>query len=213
MDEKISSMEEQVTQAANFLKNGDVVSLPTETVYSLSANAADSAAVDKIYKLKGRKQENPLALLVSSAEQAKEYVQFNEHAEKLAEAFFPGPLTLVLNKREASVISSNVNEGLETLAVRMPNNNEAIVTLALCNFPVVGTSANPSGMRPAASKEEVQEYFGDRVDFILDSHEPCAGIASTVLDISTPHPVILREGAITKEHIEAIIKVHVRGWV
>lgn len=204
-------MEDLITQAANYLKTGSVVSLPTETVYSLSANATNSSAIERVYQLKGRKQDNPLALLVGSMERARKIVQFNQHAEILAETFFPGALTLILQKQPKSGISAVVNDGLETLAVRMPKHNTTLAILNAVDFPVVGTSANPSGHAPATTASEVIEYFGDKVDMVIDGGKSDIGTASTIIDLSSTNPVILRQGFISAAQIGKLLGVRVRN--
>ena len=199
-------MDELITQATNSLKSGEVVSLPTETVYSLSVNASDELAVEKIYLLKGRKKDNPLALLVGSVEQAKNIVQFNENAEKLAEEFFPGPLTIILQKKNNSGISDVVNDGLSTLAVRMPKNDITLNILNSVKFPIVGTSANPSGMPPAASADEVKGYFEDKVGLIIDDGISDIGVASTIVDLSGGQPELLRQGFVSQAQIEDVLE-------
>lgn len=198
-------MEELITQAAKCLKRGGVVSLPTETVYSLSANAQDGAAVERIYQLKGRRKENPLALLVGSVAMAMKMVEFNNYAEKLAQEFFPGPLTLVLPKKNNIAISSVVNEGLSSLAVRMPLHKTTLEILNSVDFPVVGTSANPSGEPPATNQLQVRGYFGNKVDLIIDGGQAALGIASTIINLTGEVPSILREGSITKKQVEEVL--------
>ncbi len=139
-------MQVLITQAVKLLANSGVVSLPTETVYSLSADARNDAAVQKIYQLKGRRQDNPLALLIGSVDMAEKMVNFNEFAKILITQFCPGALTLVLQKKSNTGISKFVNEDLTTLAVRMPAHAITLAILNACNFPVIGTSANPSGL-------------------------------------------------------------------
>jgi L-threonylcarbamoyladenylate synthase len=195
-------MENLITQAAKLLKNGGVISLPTETVYSLSVKALDDAAVRSIYNLKGRPQNNPLSLFVGSVAAAREMVIFNKHAEILAEAFFPGAITLVLPLREHARLSEFINVGLKTLAVRMPQHQLTLDVLNNVDFPVVGTSANPSGMPPATSAAEVYEYFPGMVDMVLDGGSCDIGLASTIIDLSKDTPLILRQGSILVTQIE-----------
>lgn len=207
----MSNMEKLITQAAKLLGNGGIVSLPTETVYSLSANAYNDIAVEKIYKLKGRKQNNPLSLLVGSIRDADEIVSFNKHAEILMEAFFPGSLTLVLPRRKNTKISKLVNEDLNTLAVRMPNHATTLAVLNAVNFSVVGTSANPSGLLPATNADSVEKYFSKTVDMIIDGGSCDVGIASTILDLSRDLPIIIRKGSISalqiKEKLGFMVKI------
>lgn len=195
-------MEKLITQAARLLESGGIISLPTETVYSLSVNACNDSAVERIYKLKGRRQDNPLSLLVGNIQNACEMVNINKHAEILMEAFFPGSLTLVLPRRKNTKISKLFNEGFETLAIRMPRHVAALEVLNAVNFPVVGTSANPSGLLPATNAETVVKYFSHKVDLIIDGGVCDIGVASTILDLSGDSPMILRQGSITAIQIE-----------
>lgn len=200
------NMEEIITQAVKYLKNSGVISLPTETVYSLSANACDDKAVERVYQLKGRNKENPLALLVGSIASALEMVEFSPEAKILAEKFFPGPLTLVLPKKNNIRLSHIVNEGMESLAVRMPNHKTTLEILNALDFPVVGTSANPSGLPPAACAHEVAGYFNGKLDLIVDGGNCDIGIASTILDLTKPGYLILRQGSISEKQIRDVLK-------
>lgn len=201
-------MEKIITQAAKYLQNGSVISLPTETVYSLSANALSNDAIEEIYKIKGRRKENPLALLVGNIEQARRIVEFNSYAEILAEEFFPGPLSLILKKRRNISISPFINEGLETLAVRMPSHADALAVLNAVDFPVVGTSANPSGLPPAINAQQVNDYFPN-IDMVIDGGVANIGIASTIIDLSGEVPIILRQGSVTSLQIEGKLQIKI----
>jgi L-threonylcarbamoyladenylate synthase len=195
-------MNNLITQAATSLAQGGLISLPTETVYSLSVNAYSDNAVKNIYKLKGRKQDNPLALLVGNIETAREMVVFNKYSEMLADAFFPGSLTLILPKQKNTKISKFVNEGLNTLAVRMPANKTTLAILNMVDFPVIGTSANPSGLPPATNAQMVNKYFPEMLDLIIDEGNCEVGVASTILDLCGDIPTIIRHGYITIAQIE-----------
>ena len=195
-------MENIIKQAAKYLQEGMVISLPTETVYSLSVNACDNNAVGNLYNIKGRRKNNPLALFISNIKQAEEIVEFNKNARILAEEFLPGSLTLILPKKENKMLSPLINEGLQTIAVRMPKHNLTLDILNNVDFPVVGTSANPSGMAPATCANEVKSYFPDPLAMIIDGGKSEVGIASTILDLSKNNPEILRQGSVTKQQIE-----------
>lgn len=200
-------MEKIIKQATKYLKNGDIVSLPTETVYSLSANACDDDAIEKIYNIKGRRKDNPLALFIGNLGQARDLVYFNPYAEMLAEAFFPGPISLILKKRLGINISKFVNEGIDTLSVRMPNHRQTLDVLNYVTFPVVGTSANPSGLPPAVDAAGVRKYFpGVNV---VDGGVSDIGIASTIIDLSVVMPRILRQGSVTKAQIEEKLQIKI----
>ncbi len=202
-------MEDIITQAAKFLKDGGVVSLPTETVYSLSVNALDDSAVQKIYQLKGRRRDNPLALFVGNLGQAAQIVKFNKYAEILAEAFLPGPLTIILPRKQNTPIAPSVNEGLNTLAVRMPQNETTLAILNKVNIPIVGTSANPSGLQAAINAMQVKDYFLNSLDMIVDDGNAMIGVASTILDLNSDIPRILRQGSILREQLEEKLKLRI----
>ena len=187
--------------ASSELRNGNLVVIPTETVYGLAADATNDAAVSKIYALKNRPDFNPLIVHFDTTEQANTQVTFNNHAYKLAEKFWPGPLTLVLMKRPKSNISLLVSAGLDTVAVRIPDHP---LTLRLINFfggPVAAPSANPSNYISPTTADHVKTFFSHLLLPILDGGPCQVGIESTIVDISTENPVLLRKGKICAEEI------------
>lgn len=186
------------------LKDGLLVAFPTETVYGLGGNALIDHAVAHIYEVKGRPTFNPLIVHVVSQVEAERYVVFNGTAKKLAEAFWPGPLTLVLPRRTDCALSLLVSAGLDSVAVRVPAHPLAQALLKESDVPIAAPSANRSGRISPTQASHVYEELKDKVAMVLDGG-PCAlGIESTVVDLTEKQPVILRPGSITREQLERI---------
>jgi len=198
-----------ITEAANILKNGGLVGLPTETVYGLAANALDDSAVAKIFAAKGRPSFNPLIIHVPDVRAAEELVHMNEAAYRVAQAFWPGPLTLILPRKTGCGVSELASAGLETLAVRVPAHPVALAVLKAAGVPLAAPSANLSGSLSPTTPAHVAESLGSTVDLILAAGACAVGLESTVLDLSGSAPVILRAGAVTAEDLEAILGVPV----
>lgn len=183
-----------VPEAAERIKSGDVVAFPTETVYGLGADAQNPGAVRKTFEMKGRPSDNPLIVHVSGREQAAELVtDISPAAETLIREFWPGPLTLVMKKR--SHIPDAVTGGLDTVAIRMPDHPVALELIKETG-PLTAPSANRSGRPSPTSPEHLIQDHGDTIHFI-DGGRCSIGLESTVLDLTSPKPVILREGAVT----------------
>jgi L-threonylcarbamoyladenylate synthase len=195
-------MDQIIAQAIKRLSEGKLICFPSETVYALAADATNSYAVQEVYKIKGRTQHSPLSLMVADIKTARQYVIFNAQAEKLAALFWPGPLTLVLpiHTTTQNSLSSYVNEGSKTLGIRIPNHPVAQQILQTFGKPIVATSVNPTGKPSATSVEEVHEYFKDEL-FTVPGEKSSLSLASTVVDMSTASPTILRIGSISKEEI------------
>ena len=193
-----------IKRAAGFLKAGELVAFPTETVYGLGGNALDDDAVAAIYAAKGRPQFNPLIVHVRSLEDANHHVIFNDKALALANAFWPGPLTLVLPRRIKSELSLLVSAGMDTIAVRVPAHPLAQALLHESRLPIAAPSANRSGRISPTEAAHVESELGNRVAMILDGGPCHVGIESTVVDVSGQHPVILRPGSITAEKISKV---------
>ena len=199
MTETLKSSSESYRQAADILRSGGLVALPTETVYGLAANAANNDAVKKIYTAKGRPSHNPLIAHIFDPKDAKALVAINPLAQALMDVFWPGPLTLVLPKT-SDHISLAAGAGLETLAVRCPNAKWAKAFLKLgFHGPIVMPSANRSGHVSPTTAEHVADDLGDNVDLIIDGGECPDGIESTVLQIEGETAILLRPGAIPFE--------------
>ena len=191
-------------EALRILRSGGLVAFPTETVYGLGADATNPDAIQRIFAAKGRPSTNPLIVHVADAQVAKRYItHWPPEAEQLAGKFWPGPLTLVLPRSDA--IASAVSAGRETVGVRAPNHPLALELLRAFDGPVAAPSANRSNRISPTTAEHVRSDLGDAVDLILDGG-PCeVGIESTVLDLTTQSPTILRPGAVTRKQIEAVI--------
>jgi L-threonylcarbamoyladenylate synthase len=197
-----------LAQAAALLREGELVAFPTETVYGLGAHALDEEAVRKVYEVKGRPQDNPMIVHVSSKEQAKELMQevpllFDE----LANEFWPGPLTLIV-KRNAAV-PDIVAAGLDTVAVRMPDHAVARELLNLAGVPVAAPSANISGKPSPTDAATVYADLQGKISAVVDGGSCPLGIESTVLDLTVASPVILRPGIVTREDLEDVIQSNV----
>ncbi|MBY0321711.1 MAG: threonylcarbamoyl-AMP synthase [Reyranella sp.] len=194
-----------IADAARLIREGELVAFPTETVYGLGGDATNERAVAKIFEAKGRPQFNPLISHVVDAGEARRLVQWNETADKLAARFWPGPLTLVLPRTKDSPIALLATAGLDTAAVRAPAHPLAQALIRAAGRPIAGPSANRSGAVSPTRAEHVAESLGNRVKMILDGG-PCeVGLESTVLDLSTSTPTLLRPGGATREAIEAVI--------
>ena len=190
-------------RAAELLRAGEVVALPTETVYGLAANALDAAAVAKIFELKGRPAHNPIIVHVATSEMAARCVSaWPALAQKLAAAFWPGPLTLVLPR--AKLIPDVVTAGGPTVGVRWPSHPFIQAVIRECGFPLAAPSANPSNRVSPTNASHVLRHLGHRIPLIVDGGQSQVGIESTVLDISVSPPRILRPGMIHEQAILAV---------
>jgi L-threonylcarbamoyladenylate synthase len=193
-----------VTHAVDFLKHGKLVAFPTETVYGLGADATTAAAVEKIFAVKGRPLTNPLICHVADEDVAKRYVTTWPHtAQALVERFWPGPLTIVLPKTDA--IIPEVTAGLGTVGLRAPDHPLTLAMLREFDGPVAGPSANRSTHVSPTTAQHVRDELGDAVDLILDGGACTVGIESTVLDLSSEQPRILRPGGLSRAAIEEVI--------
>jgi L-threonylcarbamoyladenylate synthase len=196
---------EEVLHAAELLRSGRLVAFPTETVYGLGANALDPAAVLRIFEAKGRPRTSPLIVHVDSVEMARSCVvsAWPETAERLAERWWPGPLTLVLPKR--SGVPDEVTADLPTVGVRVPAEPLALELIREAGIPVAAPSANRFTQLSPTTAQHVREGLGDRVDAILDGGPCVIGIESTVLSLSAARPVLLRPGLISRTALEEVI--------
>jgi L-threonylcarbamoyladenylate synthase len=193
-----------VKRAAELLRAGEVVALPTETVYGLAANALDEKAVAKIFKIKGRPANNPIIVHVASLEMAGRCTkQFPAAAEKLAKSFWPGPLTIVLPR--VIEISDIVTAGGDTVGIRWPSHPFIQTVIRECGFPLAAPSANLSGRVSPTNAEHVRKSVGGKIPLIVDGGQTQVGIESTVLDLTETPPRILRPGMIHAESLAAAI--------
>lgn len=192
-----------VRRAAELLRTGEVVALPTETVYGLAANALDERAVAKIFQIKGRPAHNPIIVHVADNEMARRCVsRWPELADKLSKAFWPGPLTLVLPR--ADEIPEIVTAGGTTVGVRWPSHPFIQAVIRECGFPLAAPSANLSNQISPTNAEHVRQQLGGKISLIVDGAQSQVGIESTVLDLSMNPPQILRPGMIHSESLAAV---------
>lgn len=193
-----------IAQAIRILRQGGLIAFPTETVYGLGADATNPAAVARIFHAKGRPSTNPIIVHVADEQTARRYAaQWPEKAEQLARKFWPGPLTLVVQR--SSSLAPQVSAGRETVGLRAPDHPLALELLRQFDGPIAAPSANRSTHVSPTTAQHVLEELGSRVDLILDGGPCKVGIESTVLDLSGNVPMILRPGAVTQEQIAAEI--------
>lgn len=193
-----------IAEAADILRRGGLVAMPTETVYGLAADAADGEAVARLYAAKGRPSFNPLIVHVSGRDMAETCVDVPPLAAKLMDCFWPGPLTLVLPKKEDAPVSELAGAGLDTLGVRMPAHRDSQALIAAFGRPLVAPSANPSGAVSPTTAQHVAEGLGDRIDLILDAGPCPVGVESTVVAIDGDTAILLRPGGLARAGIEAV---------
>lgn len=195
----------QIQEAAKILKENEVVAFPTETVYGLGANALSDEAVAKIFEAKGRPSDNPLIVHIATTDQLTNIaVDIPEMVQTLITHFWPGPLTLVLKKKDSSV-GEKVTAGLQSVAVRMPDHPIALALLKAANLPLAAPSANLSGKPSPTSAKHVIDDLEGRIAGIIDGGATGVGLESTVLDCTEEIPVILRPGGVTKEQLEQVV--------
>jgi L-threonylcarbamoyladenylate synthase len=193
---------DQIERAARILRGGGLVAMPTETVYGLAADATNGRAVASLYALKGRPRFNPLIAHVASFEAAHALAYFSPMAERLARAFWPGPLTLVLAARAANGIADLVTAGLTTLAIRVPAHPVARALIEATGRPIAAPSANRSGRISPTTAQHVASEFGADLEFILDGGATRHGLESTIINVSGEELILLRPGAIAASDLE-----------
>ena len=202
--ELLAGTEAGLARAADLLQGGGLVAMPTETVYGLAGDARNGAAVARIFEAKGRPRFNPLIVHVPDMEMARRVATFDDRAERVAAAFWPGALTLVLPLREDFGLSPLVTAGLSTVAVRMPAHPVARALLRAFGGPLAAPSANPSGKISPTHARHVMEGLGGKIEAVIDGG-PCAvGVESTILGLEGA-PALLRPGGIAAEDLEALL--------
>jgi L-threonylcarbamoyladenylate synthase len=194
-----------LTQALSLLSEGQVVAIPTETVYGLAADATNDKAIAQIFAIKNRPAFNPLIIHVPTVKDARNWVHFTPVAETLAAAFWPGSLTLVLRRKSDSPLSLLLSAGLDTVATRCPDHSLTCELLARFGKPLAAPSANLSMEISPTCAQDVLSSLGEAVPLILDGGSCTVGVESTILDLSTDTPTLLRPGGIPVEAIEALI--------
>lgn len=200
---------DEIKQAAQELRLGELVAFPTETVYGLGADATNEQAVKRVYLAKGRPSDNPLIVTVSSKEMVEEYTgTLPENAQKLIAAFWPGSLTIVLPIK-AGVLSPAVTGGLKTAAFRMPQNKTTLALIKEAGVPLVGPSANSSGKPSPTTAQHVFHDLEGRIRGIVDDGPTTVGVESTIIDLSVKRPTILRPGAVTVAELEKVLQTEV----
>jgi len=195
---------EAIKEAAQLIRKGELVGMPTETVYGLGANALDEEAVKKIFAAKGRPGDNPLIVHVSCLAEIPPLVkEIPDSAKRLMEAFWPGPMTLILPK--SALIPSAVSAGLDTVGIRLPASEAARDLIRESGCPIAAPSANRSGRPSPTTAQHVFEDMDGRIPMILDGGDSEVGVESSVIDATGEVPVILRPGGITPEMVEAVL--------
>jgi L-threonylcarbamoyladenylate synthase len=196
-----AATQDAIEAAAAALRSGALVAFPTETVYGLGADATNARAVAALYEAKGRPRFNPLIVHVTDAAAAAALAQVTPAAERLAAAFWPGPLTLVLARQPGCPVAELATAGLDTVAVRVPSHPVAQALLRAANLPIAAPSANRSGHVSPTTAAHVEADLGDRVALILDGGPTPLGLESTVVDATGSDPVVLRLGAVAREDL------------
>jgi L-threonylcarbamoyladenylate synthase len=193
-----------IADAARILRDGGLVAFPTETVYGLGADATNGHAVARVFEVKGRPHFNPLIVHVRDRDDAERHAVFNPLARMLADAFWPGALTLVLPRAKDCRLSELVSAGLETVALRVPSHPVAAAVIAAAGRPLAAPSANPSGRITATTAAHVAQDLGPRIDLILDGGATPLGLESAVVGFDGARAVLLRTGAIPRDRLEAV---------
>ena len=203
----VAATDEAIARAAEALARGKLVAFPTETVYGLGANALDASAVAKVFAAKERPRFNPLIVHILDQCEAESYAVVNETARKLMEVFWPGPLTLVLRRRDDCPVVDLVSAGLDTIALRAPRHEVARALLRAAKLPVAAPSANRSGRVSPTTAAHVEAELGSLPAMILDGGACPLGLESTVLGIANDKVTLLRPGALAREEIEKVLGV------
>lgn len=191
-------------KAAELIKQGKIVVFPTETVYGIGTNGLDQQAVKKLYEVKQRPLNKPISLLVSNMEMVNKIARDITDIEyKIMEKFFPGPLTIILKKKD--IVPDIVTAGKDTVGVRMPSGEIARKLVETAGVPIATPSANITGEPSGTNLQEIKKHFGGKVDFFIDGGISELGLASTIVQVVDGKPVILRQGSITLEQIKEIL--------
>ena len=203
VDKLLLDIQEQIEKGISILKQGGIVAFPTDTVYGLGAGANNQPAVERVYRVKERPRNIALPLLLANVSQIGEVAEpVPPIAWLLAHHFLPGALTIVLHK--SNLVRDIVTAGSITVAVRVPAHPIPIALAEGLGAPIVGTSANVSGKPSALTADEVYSQFGNKIDLVIDGGRCPGGRESTIIDVTGDEPVILREGAISREELEKV---------
>ena len=202
--EILQPTEKVLILAAEMIKNGELVAFPTETVYGLGADGLSIEACRKIFIAKGRPSDKPLSLHVASLEMAEKIAKITAQAEKLFAKFLPGALTIILPKNK--IVPDFVTSGKSSVGIRFPANDVALSLIKLAGVPIAAPSANLSGKTPPKTVREVFDNLSGKIPLILDGGQCELGISSTIIDLTSEKPQILRHGAISDEKIWEVLK-------
>ena len=189
-----------IEQAAFLLRQGQLVCYPTDTVYGIGATASNEDAIRRLYAVKGRTPNKPLPLLIAEPADAGRYAEITPVAHRLMSRFWPGPLTIVL--RKSAGLRSRALAGQNTVGLRVPDNDVPRSLVKMLGEPLTGSSANRSGARPPVSAAEVAFSLGEMVSLVIDGGRASGEVESTVVDVTGAAPVIVREGAVSREELE-----------
>ena len=193
---------------AAILTNGDLVAVPTETVYGLAADALNEEACRKIFTAKNRPTEDPLIVHIHDIEQAKSLAHWNETAGILADSFWPGPLTLILRKKP--IVPDIITAGLDSVALRMPRHRDFLSLLKIVNTPLAAPSANPFGYISPTTSGHVMDHLGGKIPAILEGGPSDIGVESSIVDIRDEHhPKLLRPGGISQQRLSKVLSCSV----
>ena len=206
-NQKEEIKKQELEEAAEEIKKGNLVIFPTETVYEIGANALDKNAVKKIFKAKGRAQDNPLIVHVANIDMVKTIVEnIGTLEQKLIEKFWPGPLTIIMKRKDNKIIPNIVTANLDTVGIRMPSNLIAKELIEKAGVTIAAPSANVSGKPSGTNIEDIKEEFEGKVSYIVDGGSTDIGLESTVIKVENDKIDILRPGKITKEQLEEVTK-------
>lgn len=202
--ELFSNSKEDIKKAGELLKKGELVAIPTETVYGLAANALDGKAVANIFAAKGRPMDNPLIVHIADLQDVEDLVAYvPDVLEVLAREFWPGPLTIIMDK--SGIIPDEVSAGLDTVAIRMPSHKTARAIIRAAGVPLAAPSANTSGKPSPTTAQHVMDDMNGRIAAVVDGGASEVGVESTVLTLCTRRPRVLRPGRITVEQLEEVL--------
>jgi len=193
-----------IREASKVVKNGGLVVYPTDTVYGLGCDPFNAKAVERIFRTKGERKEKPLPILGSDMKRIQKIAYLHEKARKIAERFWPGPLTLVVPKKPS--LPDIITCGLDSVGVRIPNHTVTIQLISLCGGLLVGTSANKTGHKPPKTARQAAEQLDEQVDMILDAGPTPLRRESSVLDLTSKKPKMLREGPVKLEEVLSVLK-------
>ena len=196
---------ENIILASHMLKQGKLVAFPTETLYGLGADATNSRSIIKVFTAKSRPLDKPLIILVKDSSEGARHAEFCDDARQLTKTFWPGPLTLILNRHPNCTLPQSLNPYNSTISLRSPGNHVAMRLLNCFSGPITAPSANLSGHPPPNTAGEVMRTLNNRIDGVLDGGK-CQGSASSLLDLTSGIPRLIRKGPITKSQIEEVIK-------